>query len=421
MDRSRGTQRNAKPPGISPTTLVTIGAFLIAGIFAVLILKDRSGGGSNSTPTATAVALVSTVTSAPPPGTPAPTATALPATPAAALEPTSGPLYGQPNDPDVSSAVESLLQNTDGVYGVVIMKPDGSVLYSRNSETPFVSASLYKLVLLADIYRKIESGAVAKSDQLQVLDSYFDPENGEDSYFTPDNVGSNFTVERVLFAAGAYSSNVAAKMLLTLTTHQSLATEADLLGMTNTHLFVDPTTLPNWPPAAAPDSSGADIAAATAFDLNDASNGSTNLTTPADIARYFQLLLDGKIVSKAASAEILDILKTQMVDNRFPVLLPEGTEMAHKTGDLDHVVHDAGVIYAPDGPIILVSMAEGDSNDDIPIEIEQRLALIAYGDFDIPPIDLAPADASGNAGEGNASSGDGNGSGGNASDDGNAG
>jgi beta-lactamase class A len=232
----------------------------------------------------------------------------------------------------------------------------------------------------------------------------------------------------VLFAAGAYSSNVAAKMLLSLTTHESLATESDLLGMTNTHLFVDPTTLPNWPPAAAPDSSDADIAAATAFDLNDAANGTTNLTTPADIAHYFQLLLDGKIVSRAASEEILDILKTQMVDNRFPVLLPAGTEMAHKTGDLDHVVHDAGVIYAPDGPVILVSMAEGDSNDDIPIEIEQRLALIAYGDLDIPPIDLAPEEESGNAGAGNETGGnesDGNISEGNAidggADDGNAG
>jgi hypothetical protein len=132
------------------------------------------------------------------------------------------------------------------------------------------------------------------------------------------------------------------------------------------------------------------------------------------MARYFQLLLNGKIVSKTASAEILDILKTQMVDNRFPVLLPAGTEMAHKTGDLDHVVHDVGVIYAPSGPVILVSMAEGDSNDDIPIEIEQRLALIAYGDFDVPPIDLASADGAGSADEGNAS--DGNASAGNVSD-----
>lgn len=337
------------------------------------------------------------------------------------MAPTSAPLYAQPNDPNVASAVESLLGQTDGIYGVVIMKPNGTVLYSKNSQTPFVSASLYKLILLADIYRKITLGTVKESDQLTVLDSYFDPENGEDSYFTPENVGQQFTVERALFATGAYSSNVAAKMLLTLTTHESLGNEAALLGLADTHLFIDPATLSGWPPTAAPDSSPSELATAVAFDQNDAANGATNLTTPADMARYFQLLLTGQIVNKTVSNDILDILKTQMVDNRFPVLLPAGTDMAHKTGDLDHVVHDVGVIYAPSGPVILVSMAEGDSDDDIPIEVEQRLALIAYGDFNIPPIDLQPA-SDGNAGN---ASGVGNGDAGNAStgnaSDGNAG
>ena len=416
----RGSFRRPKPnsnrPRIGLIPAVTIAAFVIAAMFAILILRDRhNSSDSGAAPTVTP-AVQATATAAAP--TLTPVSTPHPATPTTtgALEPTSAPPYLQSNDPDIAAAVDGLIADKDGVYGVLITKPDGTVLYSKNSETPFVAASLYKLVLLADIYRKIDAGTVDRAKQLVVLASDFEVDNGEDSYFTTENVGASFTVERLLFATGAYSSNVAAKMLLTLTNPNSLANEAALLGMTGTHLFVNPSDLANWPPAAAPDSTDAEIAQAVAFDVADAAGAMTNLTTPADMARYFQLLLAGKIVSKSASAEILDTLKTQMIDDRFPALLPSGTEMAHKTGNLDFVVHDVGIIYSPTGPVILIAMVEADSDDNIPTAIEQRLALIAFGTLDVPPLDDGTgtetpnpdngnADAGSNASDGNADTG----------------
>jgi hypothetical protein len=59
--------------------------------------------------------------------------------------------------------------------------------------------------------------------------------------------------------------------------------------------------------------------------------------------------------------------------------------MAHKTGTLDHVVHDTGILYAPDGPVILIAMSEATPDDDHAFQIIQRLALIAYGTYEIPP------------------------------------
>jgi beta-lactamase class A len=43
----------------------------------------------------------------------------------------------------------------------------------------------------------------------------------------------------------------------------------------------------------------------------------------------------------------MDLLKDQRVNNRLPQGLPGGTVIAHKTGDLDGVVHDAGIVYGP--------------------------------------------------------------------------
>ena len=42
----------------------------------------------------------------------------------------------------------------------------------------------------------------------------------------------------------------------------------------------------------------------------------------------------------------------------IPALLPQDTKVAHKTGELLGVLHDAGVVYSPTGSYVLVMMSE---------------------------------------------------------------
>src|SRR5262249_50241565 len=93
---------------------------------------------------------------------------------------------------------------------------------------------------------------------------------------------------------------------------------------------------------------------------------------------------------KYVSKMIRMILSRQVIDDRFPVLLPSGTKLIHKTGNLDYVVHDVGVIYGESGPMILIAMAQATPNDERAAQVEQRLALIAYGDYAVPPIVSPP-------------------------------
>lgn len=171
--------------------------------------------------------------------------------------------------------------------------------------------------------------------------------------------------------------------MLSLTDNSSLDRTTIELGLADTYLFIDPNTLPAWSSEPSPIVSAEDKEALT-FVEDEASGGPVNITTPHDMNRYFQLLLDGQVINENVSAEIMDILQQQMVDDRFPYLLPPGTEMAHKTGNLDHVVHDVGIIWTTDGPVILIAMIEDPPNDDIATQIIQRLALIAAGERDIP-------------------------------------
>jgi hypothetical protein len=169
-----------------------------------------------------------------------------------------------------------------------------------------------------------------------------------------------------------------------LTSTSSLDETTIELGLVDTYLFIDPSTLPAWDGTPA-SRSVADLEEGLAFIAHEAESGPLNITTPHDMYRYFQLLLDGEVINPNVSSEIMDILKQQMVDDRFPYLLPKPTDMAHKTGNLDHVVHDVGIIWTPDGPVILAAMIQDPPNDDRATQIIQRLALIAYGDFNVPP------------------------------------
>ena len=291
----------------------------------------------------------------------------------------------RPVDP-ITGAINDLIADEDGVYGVILMEPDGTLLYNRNSETPFVSASLYKLILIADICKAIQEGRLFLDTPLYVDWSYFPDSDGTDSYFSIEFAGYETTVEEALLATGAYSSNVAAHALLTLTSPEELNAAAQDLGLTGTFLFQDPTTIPEWQPVAMEDSTAADIALSEEMIRTYSTDGRVNLTTPRDMALFFQLLLSGDVVNTSVSKMIIEILQQQQITNRIPALLPPDTKTIHKTGNLDFVIHDVGIVYGPDGPVILVAMAQGQSNDDRAIAIEQRLGLIAYGQLDVPPM-----------------------------------
>ena len=290
-----------------------------------------------------------------------------------------------PPDP-VTAAIDQLLAPEEGIFGVVLMDPDGEVDYSRNAGAPFVSASLYKLILMADICRAVNDGILSLDMGLYVDASYFSEFDGTDSYFDPSFAGYDTTIEEALLATGAYSSNVAAHALLTLTSTEELNATAADLGLTETYLFTDPETTANWPPDEGDGLSKKDAKIVKELILSYATDGQVNLTTPRDMARYFQLLLSGEIFNESVSTMILEILEQQQVDNRFPALLPADTRMVHKTGNLDFVVHDVGVIYSPKGTKILVAMVEAPGDDARATAVVQRLALIAYGTLEIPPM-----------------------------------
>jgi beta-lactamase class A len=75
----------------------------------------------------------------------------------------------------------------------------------------------------------------------------------------------------------------------------------------------------------------------------------------------------GELVSKDASALMIDVLKKQQVNDRLPRYLGDGIAIAHKTGDgQPWVANDAGIMWVKGQPIVIVVLAghhRGPAND----------------------------------------------------------
>jgi beta-lactamase class A len=95
------------------------------------------------------------------------------------------------------------------------------------------------------------------------------------------------------------------------------------------------------------------------FDLEARARGLDNRITAESIGRLLADIRGGTAAQAAHCERMLQILQKQQFQDRIPALLPPETVIGNKTGSIDGVCHDAAVIEAAAGPIVLVVLTEG--------------------------------------------------------------
>jgi beta-lactamase class A len=85
-------------------------------------------------------------------------------------------------------------------------------------------------------------------------------------------------------------------------------------------------------------------------------------------------LAKGDAVSADASDAMVGVLARSEFHEAIPAGLPAGTRIAHKTGEITGIHHDASIVYGPH-PFVLVIMVQGITDRD---KSSQVMALIAH-------------------------------------------
>jgi beta-lactamase class A len=73
--------------------------------------------------------------------------------------------------------------------------------------------------------------------------------------------------------------------------------------------------------------------------------GISNRVTARGLVGLLKVIEEEKVFSPELSREMLDILHQQEFRNGIPGRLPREVRVAHKTGDISTVAHDAGIVY----------------------------------------------------------------------------
>ncbi len=94
------------------------------------------------------------------------------------------------------------------------------------------------------------------------------------------------------------------------------------------------------------------------MDMAARERGLDNFTSAGDVARLLELLATEKILSPQGCAQAIDILGRQQVNDRLPLLLPAEVKVAHKTGELPGIRHDAGILRWSSHQVLIAALSQ---------------------------------------------------------------
>jgi beta-lactamase class A len=75
---------------------------------------------------------------------------------------------------------------------------------------------------------------------------------------------------------------------------------------------------------------------------------------------------------------MIDILKKQQCNNKFPKFLPEDYKLAHKTGDLPGVEHDVGIFEFNSRKIVAVVLTKNLQNNEEGVQLCNKIGKLIF-------------------------------------------
>ena len=216
--------------------------------------------------------------------------------------------------------------------------------FHYESERWFHAASTIKVAILLAVFGEIHRGRLAPQSRLHVRNRFLSAYDGSPFRVQADRdadgdvheaIGKTMRVNELALHMIATSSNLATNLLL------------DLIGLESVQRTVEHFGL-----------SGLDIRRGVE-DEKAFEHGIVNRVTADGLVSLLRVIAEERAYTPELSRQMLDILHQQEFRKGIPARLPSEVRVAHKTGDISTVAHDAGVVYAPGAkPYIVAILTE---------------------------------------------------------------
>ncbi|HEY0156597.1 MAG TPA: serine hydrolase [Thermoanaerobaculia bacterium] len=264
-------------------------------------------------------------------------------------------------DRDLGASIDRILAaHPRQTIAVAYHDLDGGASLLRNEREVFHAASTMKVPVMLGVFEAISRGAMrldqpvrVKNEFTSILDgSRYALEAREDSDTALyDLIGTDSTVEELVRRMIVRSSNLATNLVIELIGAPRVMTLMKQIGAN-------------------------DIQVLRGVEDDKAYHaGMNNTVTAYDLMLIFRALAEKRVVSSEASEQMVNVLLAQEHNDGIPAGLPKGTRVAHKTGSITEISHDAGLVLEPDGGrYVLVVLTRGFKKGD---DADRAIADIA--------------------------------------------
>ena len=200
-----------------------------------------------------------------------------------------------------------------------------------NADTPVPTASVIKLTILYDAVKDIEEGKASFADPLTLTKDNQVEGSGVLQFFdTP----LPLTLKDALWMMVIQSDNTATNLAIDRLGLQNIDNRILSLGLKNTWLYKKVFLPPSGPEPA---------------DQKTFGLGKTTAREMASVMAHFATC---DTIRKDLCDAAVQMLKNQSDQAAIPRYL-RGIQVANKTGALDNVRNDVGIVYAKNGPIVI--------------------------------------------------------------------
>ena len=257
-----------------------------------------------------------------------------------------------PAKDSVASAEVSLYRNVLRIkqehslldLGISFYDAETTIQWSYNADQYFHAASTMKLAVLLGVFRQVDRGELSLEAPVHVRNRFTSIVNREPFMLDlgrdadPDvygHLGKTLSVRELAYWMITKSSNLATNLLV------------DVVGINTVQLALDELDIDGVRVLR-----GVEDQRAFEAQLN-------NEVTANGLLKMLRLIADGKAYSQKACDDMLEIMLDQQYRSGIPAGLPKAARVAHKTGNISTVHHDAGIVYLEGRkPYVLVILTQ---------------------------------------------------------------
>ena len=224
----------------------------------------------------------------------------------------------------------------------------GQELYIQADEA-FHPASTIKVHVMMEVFHQAEQGRFALEDCIPIVNSFHSI--ADRRKFSLD---VNDDAEQTLYPRIGESESMAELTRLMIVRSSNLATNIllETIGVGHVNEFIRTLGIEGVTVVR-----GIEDKAAFRRGIN-------NRATARGLTQTMKLIAEKKVVSRAASETMIEILLGQEFNESIPALLPKTVKVAHKTGWTGEIYHDTGIVYPEHrNPYAISIMTKGFAED----------------------------------------------------------